>query len=98
MRLPRMTTRQWIDLAAFVVMLCLAILLLKQRRERFARLAQQHTGVPPIVDIVDLAIAPKTERKGLSLWGQQVAAWHAGMARKYQHAARYPWLPVCARP
>ena len=64
MRWPRMTTRRWIDLAAFVVMLCLAILLLKQRRERFARLARLHASVLPAVDLVDLAIAPKTQAQG----------------------------------
>ena len=40
MRLPRMTTRRWIDVALVVVMVCLATLLLVQRSQRFAYLAR----------------------------------------------------------
>jgi hypothetical protein len=94
MRLPRMTTRRCIDTALVVVMVYLAILLVRQRRERFARLAWLYADTQPAVTIVDLAIAPKAERRRVAIWGEEITAWRAEMARKYKRAARYPWLPL----
>ncbi len=99
MRLPRMTTRRWIDVALVVVMVCLATLLLVQRSQRFAYLARAHAEVAarPPFDHVD-RLGPKPDFKRLILWGKEVGAWHEEMARNYQYAARNPWLPVKSIP
>jgi hypothetical protein len=60
---------------------------LKQRRDRFLSRAQLHE---------EMAVGAKLEdrsRKDLARLPRQTE-YHVAMARKYRHAARYPWLPV----
>jgi len=41
----------------------------------------------------DLKVRLDRSRRNLALWTNRIAYYRA-MAHKYQHAARYPWLPV----
>ena len=41
----------------------------------------------------DLKVRLDESRRNLARWTNRIA-YYAGMAHKYQHAARYPWLPV----
>jgi hypothetical protein len=89
MRLPRMTTRRWMVAVAVVALLCL----LEHRRRSFESLAAYHKSrrriirslLPPM-DIYQFH--PDFE---FLTWDEaRVFEWHDAMARKYQHAARYP--------
>jgi hypothetical protein len=80
---------------AVVGLACAARVLLLERRERFARLARQHSSAPPVT-WPTCATPGVVERQ--RFWSKLSAAWHAEMAQKYQHAARYPWLPVAPDP
>ncbi len=86
MRLPRMTTRRWMIAVAVVAVGCAAVLhsLEDRRRERFARIADQHIAV-----FLVPAQVPDRERRSVKRLD-----WHRKMADKYLRAARYPWLPV----
>lgn len=94
MRVLRMTTRRWMIAVAVVALACATTILIMERRERFARIARQHSGVFPPFAFADMAIATEPKRERLNLWSRCVMVWHAEMAQKYQYAARYPWLPV----
>jgi hypothetical protein len=91
---PRMTARRWLIAVAVVALACAATVRIRERRSRFARIAQEHSGAWPPLAYPDLVVATEAERERLTLWSARVTAWHAGMAGKYQRAARYPWLPV----
>jgi hypothetical protein len=94
MRPPQMTTRLWMIAAAVVALACAAVVLIRERSDRLARIAREHSTPFPPLSFADLIAANEPERQRLSLWSQRVAAWHGEMARKYQYAARHPWLPV----
>jgi hypothetical protein len=76
---------------AAVGLVCAATVFLRERRERFDRMARQHAGAPPVTWPT---CAPPGVAERQRLWSKRFAAWHAEMAQKYQHATRYPWLPV----
>ena len=54
-----------------------------------ARHAESNDGV----ELGILRPAVEWERQSATRFAQAIA-YHAAMARKYRHAARYPWLPV----
>ena len=90
MRLPRMTTRRWMVAVAVVAVACAATIALMERSRRFAHIARHHAGALPVISYVDIVSGDETRLS----WGRCVTSWHAQMAKKYQYAARYPWLPV----
>jgi hypothetical protein len=81
-----MTTRRWMIAVAVVAVGCAAVLHSHQerRRERFARIADQHLSV----DLMPSGFPYRERRSAKRL------DWHRKMADKYLHAADYPWLPV----
>jgi hypothetical protein len=94
MRFPRMTTRRWMLAVLVVGLLCL----LEHRRREFESLAAYH-GSKVIRIVVRYQSTDGTwywKHRGTFLTRAQVeeADWHAALAERYGHAARYPWLPV----
>ncbi|WP_143206359.1 hypothetical protein [Singulisphaera sp. GP187] len=89
-----MSTRRGMVVVAAVGLACAATVVVMERKERFARIARQHSGVFPPLSFVDLIVASEPDRERLMLWGKRVGVWHSEMAKKYQYAARYPWLRV----
>jgi hypothetical protein len=85
-----MTTRRWMIVVALVGLACATTLLILERRKRFARIAWEHFHALPVASYVDIVTGD--ERR--LLWNKRVMAWHAELSKKYQYAARYPWLPV----
>ena len=82
MPMPRMTTRRWMIAVAVVAILCL-----EARRRSFASLAAYHeSGWVVVITILPVMDVDEYLRR--------MSEWHAALARKYRHAARYPWLPV----
>ena len=70
------------------------------RGERYQAIAQFHRDRTPHIELVSL-VDPKAIRSMQRAWtGQSPArnAWHAQMWRKYERAARYPWLLVAPDP
>ncbi len=80
--IPRMTTRRWMVAVAAVAPLCL-----EHRRRSFESLAAYHESRR----VVAWSILPPRD---IHRYAGEVLEWHAALARKYRHAARYPWLPV----
>ena len=108
MRLPRMTTRRWI-VAVAVAVIGLTIgggVWLKQRRDYFLSLAQSHQKEVDSSTARGKALKSRFDStSGMTI--EEImhlhrdydrmtdrADHHASLARKYEHAARYPWLPV----
>jgi hypothetical protein len=83
MRLPRMTTRRWMIVVA-VVGIALGMI---ERHERFRWIAVRHRGNVP-------KNLPGIKPVGMEDKVWRLFEWHESMARKYERAARYPWLPV----
>ena len=114
MRLPRMTTRRWLVAVAAIVLLIGLLIgggrLLKQRRDYFLLLAQSHQK--EVTSSTARGEALKSRFGGTS--GMAIeeimrlhrdydrmmdrADHHASLARKYERAACYPWLPVESDP
>jgi hypothetical protein len=105
MRLPRMTTRRWMIAVAVVAFVAGLI----QRHNNFQQLAAWHRSrvfripaSPGLGVAVSGSLTSKVDywridEKGNVWLLPQLArknAWHRQMAVKYEHAARYPWLPV----
>ncbi len=84
MRLPRTTTRRWMIAVAAVALLCL----LEHRRRSFESLAAYHESESR--KMIAWSINPPGD---VLRYAERVFEWHAALARKYRHAARYPWLP-----
>jgi hypothetical protein len=89
-----MTTRRWMVVVAVVALGCAATILVKKRRERFVWISRLHTYAYPPISFVDVLTTSGLERERRLLLSTRVIAWHAQMAKKYEHAARYPWLPL----
>lgn len=98
MRFPRMTTRRWMGVVAGGAFGCALVVLLMERRERFSRMASQHSGIFPPIAYADLLVTPQSEQKRLTDWSGRVMVWHADLATKYRYATRHPWLPVLPDP
>ena len=92
MRLPRMTTRRWMVVAA-VAALTVASVRLRERSLAYRRQAEHHAWLVASRDyvVVDMGGMYGDNYGRLSKRG---IAYHSAMARKYRHAARYPWLPI----
>jgi hypothetical protein len=62
-----------------------------ERHERFRWIAVHHRDVVP-------KHIPRIRSSGMEdkHWG--LIEWHESVARNYEHAARYPWLPVAPDP
>jgi hypothetical protein len=83
-RMIRMTTRWWMVAVAIVgIVLGLTI----ERRNRFRRIAVHHRA-----EFNDLA--GRMRVFGVKDSDCLPMEWHESLARKYENAARYPWLPV----
>ena len=93
MQLPRMTTRRWMVAIAIVGLVlggAIGEYRLKRRRDAFLDRArneewwvQTHTG--------QLSGQMGSPSEGLLL---EAIDYEAAMVRKYERAARFPWLPV----
>jgi|SRR5215467_5754768 len=97
MRLPRMTTRRWMIAVAVVALICAAAVILRERKERFGRIARRHWHAVELSSLVghaDMLGTPRFPRETFALRRKRVIDWHREMARKYRGAARHPWLPV----
>ena len=106
MRLPRMTMRRWMMAVAAIGLMIGGGVVLKQRRDYFLSLAQSHQK--EVASSTARGNALKSRFGGTA--GMTVeeitrlhddyermmdrADHHASLARKYEEAARYPWLPV----
>jgi hypothetical protein len=106
MRLPRMTMRRWMIAVAAIGLMIGGGVVLKQRRDYFLSLAQSHQK--EVASSTARGNALKSRFGGTA--GMTVeeitrlhddyermmdrADHHASLARKYEEAARYPWLPV----
>jgi hypothetical protein len=89
MRLPPMTTRQWMIVVAVVGLLlggAAEVHRLRRRQSEFIDRAQWHGG---FVSEWNSGWRP-TPSEAKSRW----IAYHAELARKYEHAAQYPWLSI----
>src|SRR5215813_6576698 len=104
MRLPRMTTRRWMIVVAAGAVVG-ASARLATLRARFLLIARWRAE--DAIDARDLAkfwddhAAQDTRSAEGSAYARAVAAsararaaWNDRMKRKYEQAARYPWLPV----
>jgi hypothetical protein len=80
---PRFTMRRlMVAVAIFGSALGITI----ERSDRFRWIAVRHrAAVPQLPPIKPIGMPDKDWR---------LFEWHQSMARKYEHAARYPWLPV----
>jgi hypothetical protein len=72
-----------VALAIFVIALGIMI----EWNGRFQRIADRHRGEVP-------KHFPRVKPVGMEDKHWHLIDWHASMVRKYDHAARYPWLPV----
>jgi hypothetical protein len=83
MRLPRMTTRRWM-VAVAIMGIVLGVTI--ERRNRFRKIAAHHRA-----ELMKL-VSRMNPFSGDRSW--RPLEWHESMARKYERAARFPWLPV----
>ena len=100
MRLPRMTTRRLL-VAVAVVALVFAGEATRRRWECLASAYRGKAGRCEHVALValhssalEVARGNDSEMRKL----KRIADHHVALARKYQHAARCPWLPVAPDP
>jgi hypothetical protein len=102
MRLPRMTTQRWM-IAVAVVAIIMTTVGIRRRQNEFLQLAAYHKKewshiVGRVSDdgVTWLRYDPLKRDWRLSSASESV--YHAQMREKYEHAARYPWLPVAPDP
>jgi hypothetical protein len=81
--IPRFTVRR-LMIAVAIIGSALGILI--ERSERFRWIAVHRRGEVPLL--------PRIKPVGMDDKRWRLFEWHESMARKYEHAARYPWLPV----
>ena len=106
MRVPWMTMRWWMVAVAAIGLMIGGGVLLKQRRDYFRSLAQSHQKEVDSSTARGKALKSRfgrtsgmTTEEIMHLHGDydrmmDRADHHASLARKYERAARYPWLPV----
>jgi hypothetical protein len=99
MRLPRMTTRRWMAAVAVVAFAIAAGQMWRRsieyagRARRYAMTERYLRETEAIVSKIkpsDRPFGAHTPRVGLPV----MIAHFADLRRKYEHAARYPWVPV----
>ena len=103
MRLPRMTTRRWMILVA-VVAFSIAGVQMRRQAKRYREQAAFHALREGIFRRqADLERRARLSSLPVDLCGQQAryialiptfVEYHAELRRKYEYAARYPWLPI----
>ena len=81
--IPRFTVRR-LMVAVAIIGSALGITL---RRDRFRSIAVHHRAE-------FRKLIPRIKPFGMRDKDWHPIEWHESMARKYEHAARYPWLPV----
>jgi hypothetical protein len=81
---PRFTVRR---LMLAVAIIGSALGLTIERRERFRWIAMRHRAWVP-------KRFPRIKPVGMEEKDWRLIEWHQSMARRYEQAARYPWLPV----
>jgi hypothetical protein len=102
-----MTTRRWMIAVAVVALLLgggIGGVRLKRRHDLFVLLAQSHAetaiGLRGSEDLAREALkmigdTPRAHRvRSIMARIDRRIAYNESMARKYRHAARYPWIPV----
>jgi hypothetical protein len=110
MRLPRMTTRRWMVAVAVIGLLVGGGVRLKRRRDYFLSLARSHAQKMPSSTAEGKALRSRFGSTS-GMGGEETvllsrdfdrmmnrADHHSALRRKYEHAARYPWLPVEPEP
>jgi hypothetical protein len=102
MRLPRMTTRRWM-IAVAVVALSVAGEQMRRRAVQYRRQAEHHARIELVCrqTAARLPLMKPSDYEGYCGYmvrnirnSPRIAAFHADLRRKYEHAARYPWHPV----
>ena len=105
-RIPRMTTRRWMIAVAAIGLMIGGGVWLEQRRDYFLTLARSHQK--EVATSTARGKALKSRFGGTSgMTNEEImhihrdydrmmdrADHHASLARKYEHAAGYPWLLV----
>ncbi len=107
MRLPRMTTRRWMVAVAISALVIAASLWVSRRCDEPRSIAgspysTSPSGIcasakPVSIDTPTTRASDRRDRDELQMLEAhqlKLAKYHYDMARKYEHAARYPWLPV----
>jgi hypothetical protein len=106
MRLTWITARRWIITLAAIGLMIGGGVLLKQRHDYFVSLAQSHQTEVDSSTARGKALKSRfgstsgmTNEAIMELHRDYErmtdrADHHASLARKYEHAAQYPWLPV----
>jgi hypothetical protein len=109
MKLPRMNTRRWMVAVAIVGILIGAGLKAGRRSRRFARLASYHSDAALDHFGTQMALGgepPPLEEGAAEVPGpvrylrreKALVRYHSALTIKYEHVARYPWLPVTPDP
>jgi hypothetical protein len=101
-----MTTRRWMVAVGAIGLMIGGGFLLKQRRDYFVSLAQSHQKEVDSSTARGVALKTRFGRTS-GMTTEEImhlhrdydrmmdrADHHASLARKYEHAALYPWLPV----
>jgi hypothetical protein len=87
MRRPRV--RIWM-LMVGVTVVTIPIGLLA-RRDRLSRISAAHSAL--VMKDAE-PVEYRGVKRGRPFWPTPLGEWHLRMEQKYEHAARYPWLPV----
>ena len=99
MRLPRMTTRRWMVVVAAVGLLMGGAIVgyrLKQWHSFFVARAQHHARMEAAFSSFGGTLSAHSKHIRASV--SENLGYHVAMARKYRHAARFPWLSVAPDP
>jgi hypothetical protein len=105
MRLPRMTTRRWMNAVAVVAVLLAATVLfsrhlrLRGRGDYHERMEGVHADRARGAGQFALGFTDSNPEMAAHWRAQaaceaEIGAWHAHLKEKYHRAARYPWLAI----
>src|SRR4051812_3987507 len=98
MRWPRMRVRT-LMIAVVLAAIVLMGYVLRERRSRYLQRAGAHAQAEFLAHVVHTSFKPHVsleERRRISraMNSPAKADYHSPLKEKYEHAARYPWLPV----
>src|SRR4051812_43881044 len=97
MRLPRLSTRRWVMLVVLVAVTMGAAEHLRRLRIVYREQVARHRALETSSRRI-AGYATGLQRLGLEPRARpgpgRRTEYHAAMRRKYERAARYPWLPV----